>query len=118
MRLKGLEAILYTAPCISAEAFMEMKRTDTSPLSQSRARFTELRRLGVIKEVGVRQCKISGRRSIVWDLTDSLPVYPEIPKDERPKGLKRSIEYIVKQMDKRGWLYVTVSELSELLKNG
>ena len=39
----------------------------------SRARFTELRELGVIYEKGERKCNITGRNVIEWDLTDKLP---------------------------------------------
>lgn len=49
-----------------------------SPLSQSRARFTELREIGVIEEAGERECRISGRRCIVWRITDRVPAGPMV----------------------------------------
>jgi len=48
--------------------------TKENQISQSRARFTELRELGVIYEKGEKQCSITGRNVIEWDLTDRLPV--------------------------------------------
>ena len=48
-----------------------------SAITSSRARFTELRELGVIYEVRNRKCTITGRTSIEWDLTDRLPVNVE-----------------------------------------
>ena len=73
MRLKVYEAILNNAPCTSGEAFATMT-TKENQISQSRARFTELRELGVIYEVRNRKCTITGMNVIGWDLTDRLPV--------------------------------------------
>jgi len=75
MRMTVLDAIYRSAPCTSGEAFASMM-TSSNQLSQSRARFTELREWGVIEEVGERPCKISGHNAIVWDLTGELPVKP------------------------------------------
>jgi hypothetical protein len=52
------------------------------PISQLRARFTELRELGVLNEVGERLCKVSGRMCIVWDVTDALPI-SDLPKKKK-----------------------------------
>lgn len=71
-RLEVYEAILKNAPCTSSEA-MAGNLNGTNVLSQSRARFTELRKLGVIYERGYRKCKITGRNVIEWDLTDKVP---------------------------------------------
>ena len=73
MRFKVYEAILRKAPCTSGEAFAIMT-TKENQISQSRARFTELRDLGVIYEKGEKKCSITGRNVIEWDLTDRLPV--------------------------------------------
>ena len=73
MRFKVYEAILKNAPCTSAEVLSTML-SKNSAITSSRARFTELRELGVIYEVQNRKCNITGRTSIEWDLTDRLPV--------------------------------------------
>lgn len=96
MRLRVYEAILNNAPCTSGEALSSMLKSD-NVLSQSRARFTELRDRGVIKEIGQRSCNITGRRAIIWDLTDELPTEPEA-RNIRPRGFKKSIEYMIKKM--------------------
>tara|TARA_R110000822_G_scaffold155766_2_gene295565 strand:+ start:864 stop:1307 length:444 start_codon:yes stop_codon:yes gene_type:complete len=85
MRLKVYEAILRKAPCTSGEAFSTMT-TKENQISQSRARFTELRELGVIYEVRNRKCSITGRTSIEWDLTDRLPV--NVKKTNKTKKQK------------------------------
>ena len=73
MRFKIYESILINAPCTSAEVLSTML-SKNSAITSSRARFTELRELGVIYEVQTRKCTITGRTSIEWDLTDRLPV--------------------------------------------
>lgn len=72
MRFKVYESILNNSPCTSAEALSTML-SKNSAITSSRARFTELRELGVIYEVKNRKCTITGRTSIEWDLTDRLP---------------------------------------------
>lgn len=75
MRKKVCKAIAYNAPCTSGEAFKWMLDNGeySNPLSQSRARVTELRDLGVVREIGTRPCNVSGHNAIVWELTGDLP---------------------------------------------
>ena len=73
IRFEVYEAICNSAPCTSSEA-MRGRLNSTSVLSQSRARFTELRELGVIYEKGIKKCTVTGRNVIEWDLTDRLPI--------------------------------------------
>ena len=85
MRFRVYEAILRKAPCTSAEVLSTML-SKNSAITSSRARFTELRELGVIYEVQNRKCNITGRTSIEWDLTDRLPI--KIKKCNRTKKHK------------------------------
>ena len=71
-RFEVYQAIFRKAPCTSSEAMQGLLNAG-NVLSQSRARFTELRELGVIYEVRERKCRITGRVVIEWDLTDNLP---------------------------------------------
>ena len=73
-RMQVYEAIYNSAPCTSAEAMTNILKMNGDVLSQSRARFTELREQGVIYERGIRECKLTGRKAIEWDLTDRLPM--------------------------------------------
>lgn len=84
MRLKVYEAILRKAPCTSGEAFAVMT-TKENQISQSRARFTELRELGVIYEVQNRKCSITGMNVIEWDLTDNLPKETKLRKTKKDR---------------------------------
>ena len=71
-RFETFEAIFKSAPCTRQEALVHTNPINA--LSLSAARFTELRRIGVIYEKDVRSCKVTGRNVIEWDLTDKLPV--------------------------------------------
>lgn len=56
------------------------------------ARFSELERMGVIKEVGTRKDPVSGNDCILWDTTDDLPV--KLEKLDRKKLKRQLIEKI------------------------
>lgn len=47
------------------------------------SRFSELERVGVIKEVGVINCPFTGREVTLWDVTPNLPV--KLEKEKRFK---------------------------------
>ena len=68
MQQEVYDAIKACGPCTSGEAFDYLRANHESwnPLSQSRARCTELREKGWLVEEGKRTCHISGRRAIVW----------------------------------------------------
>ena len=40
-------------------------------------RFAELERFGVIESIGERPCRVTGRKSMVWQTNDRLPVKPQ-----------------------------------------
>jgi hypothetical protein len=92
-RLGGLHRDVVTAvynrePCTSAEAFEEMRERGVyeNPISQSRARFTELRDLGVLLELGEKICNVTGRYAIAWGLTGNPPVDKETIQPRKRKG--------------------------------
>jgi DNA-binding Lrp family transcriptional regulator len=76
--------ILYTfGPLIGSE--VSQKYTDlfgkTSASETIRNRLTELRDLGVVKEIGKQLDSKTGMKVILWDVTSSLPK----PKPKREK---------------------------------
>ena len=109
MRFKVFEAICRIAPCTTREAHEIM---NTSTLESTR--FTELRKLGVIRENGVRKCKITGRNVIEWDLTYGLPKGKISRKNLTPRGLNGSIDYLLKKMDSYGMISISKTELLNL----
>jgi hypothetical protein len=90
-RFEVYEAIFKKAPCSSAEAMFGMLNS-SNVLTQSRARFTELRESGVIYEKGEKKCSITGRNVIEWDLTDKLPIKFKPAKTEKQKRTEAAIE--------------------------
>jgi len=100
-RLEVYEAIFMKAPCTSSEAMIN-RLNSSNVLSQSRARFTELRELGVIYEKGEKKCSITGRNVIEWDLTDRLPVNiknPNKTKKQRINDALNSLRVLYKNKD-------------------
>lgn len=96
--------VFQHGPCTSGEAFRHQQDNGSrrNPLSQSRARFTELRDKGVFQEVGEpRPCKVSGRTCIVWDVTDKLPVDPDKPDKPKLSKLEKKLTW---DFDMRGAL--------------
>ena len=113
MRFKVYEAILKKAPCTSGEAFAIMT-TKENQISQSRARFTELRELGVIYEKGEKQCTITGRNVIEWDLTDRLPINiknPNKTKKQRVDDALNSLRELYKNKDSTNEDWKIVADL-------
>lgn len=64
---------LLNGSCITAKEL-----EDKMNYNYAHQRLSEMRELGVIYERGIRECKVTGRQSIEWDLTDKLP------KDTKP----------------------------------
>ncbi|MEJ7644312.1 MAG: hypothetical protein WKF87_06935 [Chryseolinea sp.] len=57
------------------------------------ARFSELQRMGAIKEVGTKKDEVSGHECIVWDVTHTLPV--KIEKTDKAELKKELVNKIV-----------------------
>lgn len=74
MNFEVYSTVFHHGPMTSGEAFYEMNRgRPMKALTQTRARFTDLRNAGALKELGTRSCKITGRTAIVWDVTARIP---------------------------------------------
>lgn len=85
--LETYKVVYECGPMTSGEAFaMLNKGNPIKALTQSRARFTDMRRMGVLSEVGERACRVTGRNAILWDVTDKLPVKVEKPKRTKCKA--------------------------------
>ena len=111
-RLEVYEALLSSAPCTSSEAIRNAKTT--FGVFGVSSRFTELRDLGVIYEKGEKECSITGRNVIEWDLTDRLPV--NIKKSNKTKKQKiadalNSLRELYKNKDSTNEDWKTVANL-------
>jgi hypothetical protein len=71
--------ILYEYGPMTSNEIFEKARLHGNPnyRHNTNARMTELRDLGVAVEVGTRECSVTGRTVILWDVTDQLPSRPE-----------------------------------------
>lgn len=81
-------ALFKAGPMTANEVFVHLYGQTGGPknaASNSAARFSELRDMGVIKEVGVRSCRVTGMNVIEWDVTSRLPV--KIQKRETNKQI-------------------------------
>ena len=69
--------------------------------SNTRARFTELRNLGLLYEVGTTQDPITRKRVILWDVTDGRPRKPEpkITKDQIIADLRATIASLQRRLN-------------------
>lgn len=115
-RFRVFATIFAMGSCTSGEAFESIVKRNqgansrngrVSSLSQSRARFTELRDLGVIEEIDVRPCKVTGRNCIVWQPTGNLP--GQLPRrqtklaeaEERIQNLEADNKRLRAELEKR-----------------
>lgn len=73
LRLEVYETVFNHGPITQGETWMKLHR----PRPSVTPRFAELQKRGVLKIVGERECASTGRKAVLWDVTDSLPVEPK-----------------------------------------
>jgi hypothetical protein len=66
--------------------------------SNTRARFTELRNMGVIDEVGTTKDPVTGFRVIQWDVTDRVPARGE--RAERKPAVMDAVTEMAERLEK------------------
>ena len=71
-RFETFEAIIKIAPCTASEVQHSINYNNGG--RDCMKRISELRDRGVIYEVKTRECRVTGRNVIEWDLTDKLPI--------------------------------------------
>jgi len=75
-RMEVYSTLYHHGPLTANEVFKILSKNGdaaTCAASNSAARFSELREMGVICEVQVRKCSVTGMNVIEWDVTPSLP---------------------------------------------
>ena len=113
IRLKVMKRVLQLAPCTATEVEKYMNIHDN--MKGTWRVMTWLREADVVYEKGTRDCKVTGRNCIEWDLTDRLP-QPVVKKITRPRSINKSIEYILAGMKVRGLDSISVEMLNKLKK--
>jgi|SRR5882724_6462229 len=84
-RQKQVYDILYRKGPLTANQTWNVLSSEIGGLrfdSNTRARFTELRDLEIIQEVGEVIDPITKKRVILWDVTDRVPIKPEKKKSK------------------------------------
>ena len=67
--------LFHNGPLTAGEIFMGLNKVLVK--GSVCARLTELERLGVILEVGVKPCSLTGMTATLWDVTNQLPIKSE-----------------------------------------
>ena len=73
LRLRTLNAMLYSAPCTAGELQSYIDKNQIQ-VKHAWKLLSQLRDLKVVYEKDERKCNITGRVVIEWDLTDKLPI--------------------------------------------
>ncbi len=109
-RIQVLEAMITKAPCTAGE--LEKHMNSVFNITGGWKQLSVLRDQGVLYEKGTRECKITGRKVIEWDITGNLPVIPK--KSSKPKNINKVIDYLIEGMDLRNWDVISKSMLIKL----
>ena len=98
-QLKGrqaaaLDAVIKYGPATSGEIIAKGMLGDNTNLWRSR--FVDLQARGLIREVGQRPCRISGRMCLLWEATGrSKPL--DVKKGHRANGKLERVEKILRE---------------------
>ena len=111
LKLLVYSAIIHNENLTSAE--LHQKEFPYKQISTIRARITELNDLGVIEWEDVRKCKITNRMAFTWRSSGNLPD-KEKAKHKKPISIKKSVDYIILEMRKKGLLSITPDELKKI----
>lgn len=89
-RLQALDYILKIAPCTASELQDSMPYNDGG--RDCMKRISELCKLGVIAERGVRKCRVTGNNVTEWDLTGNLPKNIKVNTNAKQKRKDEALE--------------------------
>jgi hypothetical protein len=100
LRLATYGALINSAPCTAGE-LQEYIEKNQIKVKHSWKLLSQLRDLGVVYETKERQCKVSGRTVIEWDLTNNLPNKEKITSDTKKERLKNALDALRNLYKKR-----------------
>ena len=93
LRLRTLNAMLYSAPC-TAQELQDYIDKNKIQVKHSWKLLSQLRDLKVIYEKNERKCKITGRNVIEWDLTDNLPINVKVNANTKKQRVETALDYL------------------------
>jgi len=76
-RLQVYSDLFRYGPCTANELYLKMDRKVKSTQANIHPRLGELRESGVVNEITQRQCDVTNRMAIVWDVNSKLPIKPK-----------------------------------------
>lgn len=92
IRLNVVKILSQYGPLTQAEV---SERTGNKIQRSVTPRFAELKKMGVIEEVGEKICPISGAETYIWDLTGRQPKVPT-KREKIEEAIARCEEKLVK----------------------
>jgi hypothetical protein len=92
-RKEVYDDVFHNGPTTSGEFFARVAKRSAIP-SQKRARFTELRDMGLFIEVGTRACNVTGHSAIAWDVTNRSVPLPRLKQETKSEQLKKATQRI------------------------
>lgn len=110
LRFQVYEALYMSGPMTAQETWHYLRNVSAmngdARINGITPRFSELERLGVIKENLIRPCNISGRNVTEWIVTNSLPskLEKKKSKDQIIKELQEEIKQLKAELtDLKEW---------------
>ncbi len=91
-RWQAYDLLTKYGPATSSELFEHYKEIYKPSFRYNaniHSRLNELRERGVAKELGRKECAVSGHSVILWEVTDGLPI--KMDKKPSPKELIRDL---------------------------
>lgn len=81
----------------------------------ARARFTELQARGLIIEVGVRDCKVTGRQALVWEYSGRAKPFAVKKGATRAQARRAAILNVLKNADPMWSIEQVAAKVAEAL---
>jgi hypothetical protein len=129
-RMEVYEILFHHGP-LTAHGVVEFARSFAPSANQTsfNARLSELKRLGVVQEVGYKDDVVSGHKCILWDVNDQLPDASKLLRSGRVSssdmGYRKAlldIEYevqrrmLLKSTDDDHLVYATRAAIEKICK--
>jgi hypothetical protein len=100
-RMQVYESLFHNGPMSATEIWFKYFKNLNVTQNSITPRLSELKRTGVVTEIGIQQCNVTGMNVILWDVTNKLPIKLEKKKskDEIIKELEARIVELEKLYD-------------------
>jgi hypothetical protein len=90
LRLSTHYAMLHSSPCTASELQNYIDKNGIK-VKHALKLLSQLRDLGVVYEKGERNCNVTGRVVIEWDLTDKLPIDKKISAQSKKDRVNNAL---------------------------